>query len=322
MLDYAILHFLRGQKTLCEIIRQMCPKFTYKSSNFMTSKRPENTPVFNSDSSGKEKDSETGYHYFGARYYNSDLSLWLSVDPMSDKYPSLSPYNYCAWNPLKIVDPDGMDVSDHIDEKGYLIVHYDDGDNSVYVHKNGTSLLQINNQREILGNTGGLGTYIGELGGEIDITNVMENKLNESSAIASSFQGKGKYSSYYGYVHQDSDWDLKNNKQTVWGIAWEYDHRNGTSTSFSCDRFSNANAADVGNYHAGYTGVKAGINWYFLCKGAGLAETVKSFRNGKIFDGLLRANSLLTPLNLRSGDRKRDYYFNRMGMRDAKKSMK
>ena len=70
---------------------------------------PENTPVFHSDSSGKEKDSETGYHYFGARYYNSDLSIWLSVDPMADKYPSLSPYNYCAWNPLKIVDPDGRD---------------------------------------------------------------------------------------------------------------------------------------------------------------------------------------------------------------------
>ena len=26
---------------------------------------------------------------------------------MSDKYPSLSPYNYCAWNPLKLVDSDG-----------------------------------------------------------------------------------------------------------------------------------------------------------------------------------------------------------------------
>ena len=60
--------------------------------------------------SGKEKDSETGYYYFGARYYNSDLSLWLSVDPMSDKYPSLSPYNYCAWNPMKLVDPDGNKI--------------------------------------------------------------------------------------------------------------------------------------------------------------------------------------------------------------------
>ena len=32
------------------------------------------------------------------------------MDPMSDKYPSLSPYNYCAWNPMKLVDPDGMDT--------------------------------------------------------------------------------------------------------------------------------------------------------------------------------------------------------------------
>ncbi|MCR4811462.1 MAG: RHS repeat-associated core domain-containing protein [Bacteroidales bacterium] len=64
--------------------------------------------------SGKEKDSETGYYYFGARYYNSDLSLWLSVDPMSDKYPSLSPYNYCAWNPMKLVDPDGKETIDDL----------------------------------------------------------------------------------------------------------------------------------------------------------------------------------------------------------------
>ena len=57
--------------------------------------------------SAKEKDSETGLSYFGSRYYSSDLSVWLSVDPMSDKYPSLSPYTYCADNPVKLVDPNG-----------------------------------------------------------------------------------------------------------------------------------------------------------------------------------------------------------------------
>jgi len=60
--------------------------------------------------SSKEKDVETGYGYFGARYYDSGLSIWLSVDPMSDKYPSLSPYNYCANNPVILVDPDGKDI--------------------------------------------------------------------------------------------------------------------------------------------------------------------------------------------------------------------
>ncbi len=69
--------------------------------------RCENTPSF----TGKEKDSETGLYYFGARYYDPSISgLFLSVDPMADKYSSISPYAYCAWNPVKLVDPDGKDT--------------------------------------------------------------------------------------------------------------------------------------------------------------------------------------------------------------------
>jgi RHS repeat-associated protein len=58
--------------------------------------------------SAKEKDSETGLSYFGSRYYSSDLSVWLSVDPMAAKYPSTSPYAYCRNNPIRLVDPNGM----------------------------------------------------------------------------------------------------------------------------------------------------------------------------------------------------------------------
>ncbi len=60
---------------------------------------------------GKEKDWESGFHYYGARYYWSEvLTGWLSVDPMMDKYPSISPYAYCVWNPVKLVDPDGQKI--------------------------------------------------------------------------------------------------------------------------------------------------------------------------------------------------------------------
>ena len=62
--------------------------------------------------SAKEKDTETGLSYFGSRYYSSDLSVWLSVDPMAGKYPSLSPYTYCADNPVKLVDPNGEEFVD------------------------------------------------------------------------------------------------------------------------------------------------------------------------------------------------------------------
>ena len=60
--------------------------------------------------SAKEKDVETGLSYFGSRYYSSDLSIWLSVDPMASKYPSLSPYTYCANNPVMLTDPNGDTV--------------------------------------------------------------------------------------------------------------------------------------------------------------------------------------------------------------------
>ena len=41
------------------------------------------------------------------RHYNSELSIWLSVDPMADKYPGVSPYAYCGNNPVRLVDPNG-----------------------------------------------------------------------------------------------------------------------------------------------------------------------------------------------------------------------
>ena len=39
--------------------------------------------------------------------HNPALSLWLSVDPLSDKYPGVTPYVYCADNPVNIIDPAG-----------------------------------------------------------------------------------------------------------------------------------------------------------------------------------------------------------------------
>ena len=75
------------------------------------------------NSTGKEKDTETGYGYFGARYMDHELmTMWLSVDPMSDKYPCISPYAYCAWNPVKLVDPDGREVLPMSDEAYEMIL--------------------------------------------------------------------------------------------------------------------------------------------------------------------------------------------------------
>ena len=82
--------------------------------------------------SAKEKDTETGLSYFGSRYYSSDLSIWLSVDPMSDKYASLSPYVYCANNPIKLVDPNGEEIGDYYSFDGTYLGSDGENDNKVY----------------------------------------------------------------------------------------------------------------------------------------------------------------------------------------------
>ena len=55
----------------------------------------------------KEFDEETGMYYYGARYYEPRLSLWMSVDPLQEKYPKISTYCYAANNPIKFIDSDG-----------------------------------------------------------------------------------------------------------------------------------------------------------------------------------------------------------------------
>ena len=96
---------------------------------------------------GKEKDSESGFYYFGARYYDCDLSgLFLSVDPMSDKYPNISPYHYCHWNPIIKIDPDGNDEWE-INQQGKVVNRIETKEHDAFfiVDDKGNRIMDENN---------------------------------------------------------------------------------------------------------------------------------------------------------------------------------
>ena len=66
-----------------------------------------NTPyLFNA----KELDEETGMYYYGARYYEPRLSLWMSTDPAQEKYSNISTYCYVSNNPIKYIDIVGLEI--------------------------------------------------------------------------------------------------------------------------------------------------------------------------------------------------------------------
>lgn len=63
-----------------------------------------NTPyLFNA----KEFDEETGMYYYGARYYEPRVSLWMSTDVLTELFPQVTAYCYTDNNPIKYKDPDG-----------------------------------------------------------------------------------------------------------------------------------------------------------------------------------------------------------------------
>ena len=81
---------------------------------------------------GKEEQPELGLNWIDhhARNYDATLGRWMNVDPLAEKYPSISSFAYVANNPIYYIDPDGRKI----------IIHYQvDGENRTHNYKYGSS---------------------------------------------------------------------------------------------------------------------------------------------------------------------------------------
>lgn len=82
---------------------------------------------------GKELDEATGLYYYGARYYDPRISIWVSVDPMAEEAPEWTPYRYCFQNPINFIDPTGKWEGDYYSKEGEYLGWDGKNDGKLYI---------------------------------------------------------------------------------------------------------------------------------------------------------------------------------------------
>ncbi len=129
-----------------------------------------------------QRDEETGLDYRGARYYDSDVARFLSLDPAQAEFISWSPYNYVLGNPISLVDPTGRSAWKP-DSEGNLIA--ESGDNATTLAKfqgisYSAALTQLKDQGYTVNAKGILDLKVGD---KVNLDNVYTRSIERSTSV-------------------------------------------------------------------------------------------------------------------------------------------
>ncbi len=186
----------------------------------------ENPALLNSDSwqrfrfTGQELDRQNSLNMydFGARWYDvAGVPMWTSMDPLCEKYYSVSPYAYCVGNPINAVDPNGENPVYSCN--GIFLGNTKEGfTGQIYVNSSGVDLnyesMTINELLSL--NESGIMTYEAFVKNNDYNSGLSDFFLNVITDVLSHFEGEDVFGAefsistlYEGQVHYKENEDPK-----------------------------------------------------------------------------------------------------------------
>ena len=146
---------------------------------------------------GKEYDPMHGLNEYdyGARQYDPAIGKFTTMDPLCEKYYHISPYAYCAGNPVNAVDPDGR--SPIYDTNGIFLGTDDEGLKGRYYMMNPEDFIQGMSHKEV-----------------VSKYSIKKIPSNIEAIIRKHYKGLAKRPDYDGFVTIEE------------GIAWAKSHPN------------------------------------------------------------------------------------------------
>lgn len=235
---------------------------------------------------------------YSARYYESAVGRFTTVDPHAEKYYSISPYVYAANNPIKVTDPTGMDTThvayNSMDKQDYQIqVNLPGGEDVIVVDNELPEIDILGEQFErfeymglsytgtasfLLGYSAQLNLgYIPSDGVFINLTGGFVFGIDFSHGIS------GVVGNYVG--------DAVPTAETLKGPAWALDGGAGGLTIGTSKDVVQSNPVEIGQTGSYKYDEKAGTNWNMRSIGYSVGSKT-------LFSGSVKRTYTTSPLYL------------------------
>lgn len=186
---------------------------------------------------GKELNArkELNWYDYGARQYDAALGRFTTVDPLAEKYYSMSQFGYCGNNPIRYIDPTGMFYTGFtIDEKGYLQKVNNEGGNEYDVIYNKSKYSsQTRKDYDTSGNKTGIKISKGILNEKAGTDRNMSTKTVKGAINDGEGNKKGEYANHAYEVQSDEESltlmnFLDKNTSVEWGNTLMKDKQGNT----------------------------------------------------------------------------------------------